>query len=98
MDRNDKNKKSTAHLTKEIISVNELTCLLGIRKRMVERLVMMDVIEPVCAEPELCFSVKILPTLKKIRRIHYELGVSWTSIKVVLDLMDKIEDMEERSR
>lgn len=81
---------------KDIVTISELAYFMGAQRRILERLVILEVIEPVSSEPEFSFSVEILPHLKKIMRLHHELGVSWSSMGLVLDLLDHIEELESK--
>jgi hypothetical protein len=40
----------------------------------------------------------MIPRLKKILRLHDKLGVSWTSMGLVMDLLDQIENLEKQIR
>lgn len=79
----------------QMITITELAYFVGARKQIIERLVRLDVIEPVSSDPEYTFSTEIIPQIKKIIKLHKELGVSWTSMGLVLDLLDKIRTLED---
>ena len=38
--------------------------------------------------------VSVIPRLRKIVRLHYDLGIGWNSIGIVLDLLSRIEELE----
>lgn len=79
-----------------IVTIRELACLVGTSRRVIERLVWFEIIEPVQTEPEHYFPVDILPLVTRILRIREHLGVSWSSMGLVLDLLDRIEDLESQ--
>ncbi|MFH1998340.1 MAG: chaperone modulator CbpM [Planctomycetota bacterium] len=81
---------------KNLVNLRELACLVGTSRRVIERLVWFEVIEPVRTEPEECFPVDILPRVTRILRIREHLGVSWSSMGLVLDLLERIEILESR--
>lgn len=93
--KNKKNIKSRISINKNVITINELAYMIGMKKRLLERLVNLDVIEPVFHGSEFIFSVDLLPRLKKILRLHDELGVAWGSMAMVLGLLDRIDKMQE---
>lgn len=86
-----KNKK----LRKDLVTIDELSYFFRMRKCLLERLVMLDVIEPFSTEPEYCFSLDLIPRMEKIIRLHHELGVGWNSMALVLHLLDRIEKLEK---
>ena len=81
---------------KEAITITELSYYVGTRKRLLERLVTFEVIQPVRNEPEYYFSVDQIPRIKKILRLHDDLGVSWSSMSFVIDLLERIENLEKQ--
>lgn len=87
-------KKNKKVKQKNIVTITELSYLFGMRKRLLERLVMLDVIDPLLKEPEFSFSTDLLPRMEKIMRLHNQLGVGWNSMALVLDLLDQIEKMD----
>ncbi|MFO7870607.1 MAG: chaperone modulator CbpM [Kiritimatiellia bacterium] len=80
----------------DILTLHELAYVTGLRKRILERLVALEVIEPDEQSPEPCFRKDIVRHVFKIRRLHVELGVSWASMPLVLELLDRIEELERR--
>ena len=80
----------------KIVTLRELACLAGTSRRVIERLVWFEIIEPVQTEPERCFPVDILPHVTRILRFREHLGVSWSSMGLVLDLLERIEALESQ--
>jgi hypothetical protein len=76
------------------ISLQELACLSGLGIHTVRRLIALDVIEPDQNRPEPRFSLTVVERIRRMRRLHVELGVSWLSMPLVLQLLDRIEAME----
>jgi hypothetical protein len=81
---------------KSIVTLRELACLAGTPRKVIERLVWFEIIEPIQTEPEHCFPVDILPLVTRILRIREHLGVSWSSMGLVLDLLERIEMLESQ--
>jgi hypothetical protein len=78
----------------EILTVEQAAFVAGIKPEIVENLISHALIETVKMEPEPVIHVRHIPKLKKVIRLHYDLGVGWNSMGVVLDLLDKIENLE----
>ena len=45
-------------------------------------------------EPKLLFPETAVPRIWRIMRLRRDLGINWSGIGVVLDLLDKIEELE----
>lgn len=82
--------------TRDMLTVRDLACVTGLSERLIERLVSLEVLEPDERRPDPCFSSKIVVEVRKMRRLHVELGVSWSSMPVVLDLLRRLDDLEKR--
>lgn len=93
-----KKAKKTKSAKKEAVTISELSYYFGIRKRLVERLIMLDVLEPLSTEPEFSFPADLIPHIEKILRLHNQLGVSWSSMPLVIELLNRIEEMENQLR
>jgi hypothetical protein len=81
---------------KSIVTQWELACLAGTSGRVIERLVRFEIIEPVETEAEQHFPIDVLPLVARALRIREHLGVSWSSLGLVLDLIERIERLESR--
>ena len=86
------NSLSIAH----VLTLTELACMAGANRKVIEELIDIELIEPCVLEPELAFDVEILPRVRKIIRLHLQLDVSISSLALVLDLMDRIDYLEQR--
>lgn len=42
------------------------------------------------------YRVEKLPRTRKMLRLHYDLGVGWTSMDLVLRLLDRLAELERR--
>jgi DNA-binding transcriptional MerR regulator len=62
---------------------------------LVERLMTLGLVDPVATTPELLFDVATVLRLRRILRLRRDLGVNWVGIGVVLDLLAKIEALEQ---
>ncbi|MFF5231556.1 chaperone modulator CbpM [Dactylosporangium sp. NPDC000521] len=69
----------------------------GLHPDLVERLVTLGLVE-VTTFPDgaLGFAVRELATVARIRRLHDELTLNYAAVGVVLDLLDRIDELEDR--
>ena len=82
--------------TDEYITARELALMARTRTRTIERLVYLELVRPVKKEPELQFKSDVVPQIRRMLRLHVELGVGWTSMDVVLKLLDRVERLEQQ--
>ena len=77
-----------------MLTVHDLSCVTGLSARIIQRLISLEVIEPDERTPEPCFRTEVVVRVRRIRRLHVELGVSWSSMPLVLELLDRIRQLE----
>lgn len=82
----------------ELLTVAELAHVVGIRRQVIERIVRLELIRPARVQPEPAFGLSIVPRVRKLVRLHYQLEVSWSSMELVLHLLDRIDELESRPR
>jgi DNA-binding transcriptional MerR regulator len=80
--------------SRETLTLDELSRLVDLHPEMVLRLVDLGLLDPEKGEPEWLFQETAVPRIWKIRRLHRDLGINWAGIGVVLDLLDRIDDLE----
>ncbi len=85
-----------ARPTEQYVSVRELALLVRTPSRTIERMVRFELIAPTVSEPALFFKPEVIPRVQKLVRLRIELGVGWSSMGVVLALMDKVKDLERQ--
>jgi hypothetical protein len=78
----------------EMLTLEELSRLVDLHPEMVVRLVDHGRVDPEVSEPEWLFQDTVVPRIWKVKRLHRDLGVNWAGIGVVLDLLDRIDDLE----
>jgi hypothetical protein len=88
--------KQGGEARQNLVTLQELAFLAGTSRRAIERLVGFEIIEPIRTEPERVFSVEVLPRVTRVLRIRQTLGVSWSSLGLVLDLIERIEILESK--
>lgn len=80
--------------SENLVTTGELARLARLHTEMVDKLVDWGLIEPVKWEPKLLFPETTVPRIWRIMRLRRDLGINWSGIGVVLDLLDKIEELE----
>ena len=82
--------RSEIHITYE-----ELAVAAGIRPTVLARLIRLGVVEPIHPEvPE--FTVATLARIRRMLRLHAQLGVNFTGAAIILDLLDRLQRLERR--
>ena len=79
-----------------MLTLAELAYLAGTSPQLIEQLLECDIIIPVAKDPEPLFPAELLPLVGRIIRLHFGLGIDFSSIPMVLDLLDRIADLEKR--
>lgn len=78
----------------EKLTLDELSRSVDLHPEMVLRLVDLGLVDPEVREPEWLFQDTAVSRIRKIKRLHRDLGINWAGIGVVLDLLDRIEELE----
>ena len=84
-----------------LLSFSEVARLAGIHPELLDRLVTLGLVDPVqtaqapYASSEPLFDVATVLRIRRILRLRNELGVNWAGIGVVLDLLSRIEELEQ---
>jgi|SRR5262245_1097459 DNA-binding transcriptional MerR regulator len=90
-----KEQSSMSFLSSRVLPIDEVARLTDIQPDLVVRFVDWGLIDPVETNPEPCFEVSVVLRIRRILRIHHDLGVNWAGIGVVMDLLAKIDDLEQ---
>jgi len=61
---------------------------------LVERMVDLGLIEAEQTSPELLFSPAAVAEVKRAWRLRNELGINWTGVGLVMDLLERIRQLE----
>ena len=80
--------------SENLVTAGELARLARLHPEMVDKMVEWGLIDPVKWEPKLLFPETAVPRIWRIMRLRRDLGINWSGIGVVLDLLDKIEELE----
>lgn len=71
----------------------------GVHPEVIERFVRLGLIDPAARDEKdegWLFDVDVVPIVKKIIRLRNDLGINYAGIGVVLDLLDRLEELERR--
>jgi len=77
-----------------LLTIRELAFLAGTTPRVIERLVSFEVVCPECTEPEPVFTPETLAYARKAIRMHEHLGIGWSAMSFVMELIRRIEMLE----
>lgn len=79
-----------------ILTYEELAVAAGIRPTMLARLIRLGVVEP--DRPDTGqFTAATLARVRRMLRLHAQLGVNFTGAAVILDLLERLHRLEDRS-
>ena len=79
----------------EVLSIRELAYISGTTQRIIQRLISFELVRPLRTDPEVCFQAIEIHRVRRLVRLHRQLGVSWSSMELVIDLLDKIEELKK---
>jgi hypothetical protein len=72
---------------------DELAAAAGITPGRLARLIRLGLVEPVAPEP-LEFTAATALRLRRMLRLHGDLGVNWVGASIILDLLERLERLE----
>ena len=78
------------------ITLNELVRFSRVHREIIIKMVEWGLVEPVENDPQPLFSETVVPRIWRIMRLREDLGINWTGIGVVLELLDRIEGLERK--
>ncbi|HBP89702.1 MAG TPA: chaperone modulator CbpM [Nitrospirales bacterium] len=100
---NDDSKPSLEQVTAEIITFGrirreEVCTRLGIGEDMLEVCLQWEIIQPPEPDPQgmMLFPEDALDRLSRGLRLHRDLGINWPGVSVALELLDRIEELEQQ--
>jgi len=85
----------------DFVRRREIVCLCGIHPDLVDRLERLGLIDPVdrdAYDDEPVFHREAVLLIEKILRLRTELGINYAGVGVVLELLSRIEKLEDRIR
>ena len=80
--------------SRNLLTVEELARLARLHPDMVDSLIGWGLVDAVESEPDMRFEETMVPRIWRIMRLRRDLGINWAGIGVVLDLLDRIDELE----
>lgn len=77
-----------------LLSIEELCRFAGISSDLVSQFFRSGLIDPLIEEPILKFDLNVIPRIRKIERLRRDLGVNLAGVGIVLDLLERITELE----
>jgi hypothetical protein len=79
-----------------LLTYEELAVGAGIRPTVLARLIRLGIVEPV--RPEAAeFTADTLARVRRMLRLHAQLGVNFTGAAIIVDLLDRLQRLERAS-
>lgn len=79
-----------------LLSIDEISRLVGLHPDMIQRLYILGLIDPQVERPQLLFDECVLSRIAVIMRLRDDLKISVSSCGLVLDLLERISELERR--
>ena len=82
------------------LTLSEVAYHCGLHPELIERLVTIGLVDYVEGDVggEILFPIDVVPLLRRILRLRNQLGVNYAGIGVILELMARIESLEDHIR
>ena len=81
----------------ESLSGDEVAARCGLHPVLVERFVALGIISPITGTGNR-FAPEVILRLQRVLRLRHDLGLTYTNMALVLELLDRIDDLETRLR
>jgi len=65
-----------------------------VHPELLEKMVDLGLIEPEQTQPQMLFAPQVVGDICRAMRLHYQLGVNWAGVGLVMDLLERISDLE----
>jgi MerR HTH family regulatory protein len=79
------------------LSREQLAAAVGISPAMLSRLIRLGLVEPAAPGPDE-FATAMATRLKRMLRLHDDLGVNLTGVAIIADLLERLDRMETELR
>lgn len=77
------------------LTLNDIIRCTGIDRSILSRLLRLGLLEPLESDSEPVFHQHTVVRINKMMRLRHELGVGYSSMALVMDLLDKIDRLEK---
>lgn len=86
---------TTGPVRGSLLALSEVARLSGVHPDLIDRLTTLGLIDPVETFPEPCFDVSTILRIRSILRLRHDLGVNWAGVGIILDLLERIAQLEQ---
>ena len=83
---------------RHLLTIDELGRLVDLHPEILQRFVVFGLIDPEIDDPGPLFTDAMVVRVRKIQRLRADLGVNLAGCGLVLDLLDRIEQLEAEIR
>jgi hypothetical protein len=77
-----------------LLTIEEAARRCGIQPSLLEKMLELGIIEPDVSSPDPLFAPEAVPLVCKVLRLHNDLGINWAGLGLVMDLLERIEELE----
>jgi len=84
----------TGHKTR--LNISEISDLVGLHPDLILRFYQLGLIDPLVVRPRMLFDEEVVSRIELIMRLKTDLEISFSSCGLILDLLDKIDQLEKR--
>lgn len=81
----------------DLLTIEQMAVITGTKRKLIEIVVQKEFVECKQEDRQLKIHVDSIPLLRKILHLHFDLGVGWSSMGLVLDLLQRIDELENRN-
>ena len=85
-------------LNQDLLTVDELGRIVGVHPQILQKYIIYGLIDPKVEKPEPLFEETIIARVHKIERLKADLGINMAGCGLVLDLLERIAELEEQVR
>jgi len=82
--------------SRTLLDINEISMFVGLHPNMIHKLFILGLIDPQVEKPDLLFEDSVLARIDKVMRLKNDLGVNLAGCGLVLDLLDRIAEIEKK--
>ncbi len=79
-----------------LLNIREVSRFVNLHPEMIRRFFMLGLIDPYIEKPEPLFEDSVLQRIEKIVRLKQDLGINLSGCGLVLDLLDRIAELEKQ--
>jgi hypothetical protein len=78
----------------EWLTLEQMAVLAGVHATLLEIMLDRELVSATVREGDVHLHVSELQRIRKILRLHFDLGIGWSSMELVVHLLDRIDELE----